>query len=231
MAKRLAIFDVDNTLNRRSLGTELLRQLAGEGIVSSDVFNDLASFRERYHSGSMTRSEYVEANLHLYADRYKGLHYGDVFDVAKHVAARATDDIYQYTSKLLETFQNEEYFLLAISHSPKFIVDEFCALLNFDKSYGVMFEIGPQSYFTGNITDLHIIMNKANVVKRVLELEKENVTLEGSVGVGDAATDISFLDLVDKAICFNGDQVLYKHAKRNGWNIVVEHKDVIYPIT
>lgn len=91
-----------------------------------------------------------------------------------------------------------------------------------------MYELGPEDRFTGKINDLHLIANKANIVKRALE--KEKLTLECSIGVGDTEGDISFLELVEQPICFNPNTRLYKHAKRMGWKIVVERKDVIYEL-
>jgi len=34
--------------------------------------------------------------------------------------------------------------------------------------------------------------------------------------------------MVDKPIAFNPNSKLYRYAKRAGWKIVVERKDVIY---
>ena len=59
---------------------------------------------------------------------------------------------------------------------------------------------------------------------------KENLTLENSYGVGDTDGDYSFLELVENPICFNPNEKLLRHAKRNKWRVVVERKDVIYEI-
>jgi phosphoserine phosphatase len=88
--------------------------------------------------------------------------------------------------------------------------------------------LGPQDAFTGVVIDEHVILNKANILKRAVE--KEGLTLKGSVGVGDTESDISFLELVEKPICFNPNKRLYTYAKRNDWKVVVERKDVIYEL-
>jgi len=88
--------------------------------------------------------------------------------------------------------------------------------------------LGPQDRFTGNVVDEHLIENKASILKRAVERSK--LTLDGSVGVGDTENDISFLELVENPVCFNPDQKLYRHAKRNKWKVVVERKDVIYDL-
>jgi phosphoserine phosphatase len=56
------------------------------------------------------------------------------------------------------------------------------------------------------------------------------LTREGSIAVGDTDGDIPLLESVERAICFNPNQTLYTQAKRRGWEIVVERKDVIYKL-
>ena len=94
--------------------------------------------------------------------------------------------------------------------------------------YGRIYEIGPQDRFTGEMIDVHLVENKANIVARVLE--KEEVMLEGSIGVGDTEGDIPLLESVALPICFNPNRSLYTHAQRRGWKVVVERKDVIYEL-
>jgi phosphoserine phosphatase len=38
------------------------------------------------------------------------------------------------------------------------------------------------------------------------------------------------LEAVENPIAFNPNQTLYNHAKKRGWEIVVERKDVIYEL-
>lgn len=71
-------------------------------------------------------------------------------------------------------------------------------------------------------------MNKALILQRAVK--KEGLTLKGSIGVGDTESDIPFLELVEEAICFNPNEKLYRAARRNGWKIIVERKDVIYEL-
>jgi phosphoserine phosphatase len=48
--------------------------------------------------------------------------------------------------------------------------------------------------------------------------------------VGDTDGDIPLLESVARPICFNPNQRLFTHAKRVGWDVVVERKDVIYKL-
>ena len=172
--------------------------------------------------------EYINAMVDAFYDNIKGVHYSDFAEISKKVVDSKGRHTYRNTRDLIKKLKKDGYFLLAVSHSPKTILSEFCPLLGFDKTYGMIYEIGPEDRLTGEVVDKHLILNKAYILKRAVE--KEGLTLEGSIGVGDTESDISFLELVEKPICFNPNSNLYRHAKLNNWDIVVERKDVIYEI-
>jgi len=82
--------------------------------------------------------------------------------------------------------------------------------------------------YTGKLKYSYSVFDKRFLVQHVLE--KYPVTLKGSVGVGDTEGDISMLEMVDRPIAFNPSAGLYKVAKKRGWEVRVERKDVIYRI-
>jgi HAD superfamily phosphoserine phosphatase-like hydrolase len=158
----------------------------------------------------------------------KGLPEKAFVDAAHIVVDRYRDRVYLYARELIAELKKKDYYLLAISNSPKGILDIFCDVLGFDKVYGRYYEVGQDKKYTGKIIDEHMIANKANLLKRAVK--NNNLTLKGSVGVGDTESDISFLRLVEHPICFNPNANLFKHAKRRHWKVVVERKDVIYKL-
>ena len=149
-------------------------------------------------------------------------------DASEIVFKKHKNETYVYTKKLVKDLKKKGYYLVAISQSPKTTLDAFGKSLGFNKIYGRFYEIGPNDRFTGEVGDLHLIENKANIIRRVVE--KENLTLKGSIAVGDTEGDISMLEMVDKPIAFNPNKKLYRYAKRVGWKVIVERKDVIYEI-
>ena len=48
--------------------------------------------------------------------------------------------------------------------------------------------------------------------------------------MGDTESDIAFLKMVENPSSFNPNLKLYQYAKRVGWKMVVERKDVVYSI-
>jgi HAD superfamily phosphoserine phosphatase-like hydrolase len=171
---------------------------------------------------------YINAVVESFITHLQGVHYGDFSDLGDTVIDRHGKQLYRYTRDLITTLKRDGYYLVAISQSPKTVLDKFCDTLGFDKVYGRMYELGPSDKFTGKVMDEHLISNKANIVRRVVE--KNGLTFAGSVGVGDTEGDISMLELVENPICFNPNKELYQYAKMNHWRVVVERKDVIYTI-
>src|SRR3989344_574792 len=226
--QKVAIFDVDGTIFRSSMVIELVEGLIEEGVFSRKIAKEYELEYQKWFEREGGYEAYIKAVVKAFMKNIKGVYYGDFSDVAKKVVKREQKRVYRYTRDLVEDLEKKDYFLLAISESPKTVLEGFCKGMGFDKVYGRMYEIGPQDSFTGAITDEHLIMNKANIVRRALE--KEHLTLKGSIGVGDTERDIPFLELVEKAICFNPNSNLYTHARRMGWDIVVERKDVIYQL-
>jgi HAD superfamily hydrolase (TIGR01490 family) len=226
--RRVAVFDVDGTIFRSSLLIEVVDRLIVVGAFSEKVRKEFEAQREKWLNREGDYEEYIQAVVKSFLKHLKGVQYNVLSDAAEIVVKEHSKRVYRYTRDLLKELKSKEYFLLAVSHSPKTVLDKFCPHLGFDKVYGTFYETGAEGAFTGGIVDEHIIFNKAAVLKRAVE--KEHLTLAHSVGVGDTESDIAFLELVAKPICFNPNQKLYRHARREGWNVVVERKDVIYQL-
>lgn len=226
--KKVAIFDVDGTVFRSSLLIELVEALITERVFPEKARDIYKKESNAWLDRKDTYEKYITAVVKTFAQNIKGVSYKEFMRVAEMVVSGRKDRVYRYTRDLIKDLKSKEYYLLAISQSPKGILDEFCRELGFDKVYGRFYELGPEGLFTGEIVDLHLIMNKANIVRRAVQ--KENLTLKGSICVGDTEGDIPMLEMVDQPICFNPNMQLYKVARRNGWKVVVERKDVIYNI-
>lgn len=228
MKQKVAFFDIDGTVFRSSLFIELVKAFIHEGIFPKEAEQLYVSSYNAWVNREGTYEAYIEDVVSAYMKHIRGVHYGDFADIGKRVVEEQSKRVYRYTRDLIADLKGKEYYIVAISQSPKTVLDEFCKSYGFDKVYGRMYEIGPQDRFTGNIIDREIIEHKAHIIDRLLE--KENITLEDSIGVGDTEGDISLLERVETPICFNPNRILYEHAKLKGWVVVVERKDVVYTI-
>lgn len=226
--KKVAIFDIDGTIFRSSLLIEITEELIERDLFPKKARDLYIKEYKAWHDRKGEYQEYIDGVVEAFMRNIKGVHYRDLVEVSETVVESQEHRVYQYARDLIDELKKKNYYLLAISQSPKITLDVFCKRHGFDKVYGRIYELGPEDCFTGNITDLHLIQNKANIVRRAVE--RQNLTLKDSIAVGDTEGDIPMLELAEQPIAFNPSAELYKHAKRVGWKVVVERKDVIYEL-
>jgi len=226
--KKVAIFDIDGTIFRSSLLIEVTEALIREGIFPKSIIGIYRRAKKNWLQRQGSYEDYIGAVVRAFDQNLKKIAYTDFKQISKEVIRAHKDKVYVYTRDLIKELKSKDYYILAISHSPKEILDAFCKNYGFDKVYGRIYQIDKRGIFTGKTLHLELINNKAEVLARAVE--KEGLTLQDSVGVGDTESDITFLTKVSNPICFNPNKKLYEHAKKHGWKIVVERKDVVYKI-
>jgi len=224
--KKVAIFDIDGTIFRSSLLVELTDAFIQEGIFSSKVGKSYVKSHKDWLDRKGSYEKYIIEVIEAFHKNIKGVKHAEFLKIAKKVVSFHKNRIYRYTRDLVRDLKKKGYYLLAISKSPREIVGEFGKQLGFDKVYGLVYEVDHKKRLTGELLFWELISNKAKILKRAIK--KENLTLKGSVGVGDTESDIAFLKMVENPICFNPNKKLFLFAKRAGWKIIVERKDVVY---
>ncbi len=226
--QKVAVFDIDGTIFRSSLLIEVVEVLIKEKIFPENTRNTYLKAYERWTDREGEYGDYIDAVVQAFMQNIKGLDVTVFSKITEKVIAENNNKVYTYTRDLIKELKKKNYFILAISHSPQILVENFCKKYGFDKTYGRIYEAGVDNKFTGVTLFEEFISDKSKVLLRAVE--KERLTLKGSVGVGDTESDIVLLKMVEKPICFNPNKKLYKEAKRNGWKVVVERKDMIYNI-
>jgi HAD superfamily hydrolase (TIGR01490 family) len=220
----LAVFDVDGTLFRRGLLPALTRRLVDEGIFPERVREELS---EDYYAWVDRRGSYEvydELVVQLFLRELKGVPVAELQRCAKVEVEAHGRRLHMYTRDLALRLDQAGYYLIAISGSPTEILEIFLKPLGFDRAWGTV--LGQEEgCYTGE--QLH---NPFRDKRSVLEgfLDEAGLGLDGSVGVGDTLSDVGFLELVRTPIVFNPNRGLFEVARRRGWPIVVERKDVIY---
>lgn len=226
--KKFACFDVDGTIFRSSLLIELVNVLIEQGTFPESAREVYAEQHREWLERKGDYDSYILAVVDAFMRHLKGVSMDTLDTASTAVIERQKDHVYRYTRDLTKSLKEQGYFLLAISHSPKIILDKFCGAYGFDKVYGKRYALGGDGMFTGETIDRDLIKDKAAIVARACETE--GLSRDGSVAVGDSETDIPMLSAVTHPICFNPNAKLLAHAKEHGWTVVVERKDVIYEV-
>jgi len=226
--KKVAFFDIDGTIFRSSLLIEVTEAMISEGVLPASLRKLYVNSFRKWLNREGSYDDYIHGVIKAFEENIKGVKEKDFMDVARKVVEFHHNRVYRFTRDLVRDLKKKGYFLVAISNSPKEILDEFCKLMGFDKVYGRIYEVDGDFRCTGKTLYLDLIRDKAKIVQRVLD--RNPLTMRGSIGVGDTESDIPFLKMVERPICFNPNSKLYKYALRAGWTIVIERKDVIHKV-
>jgi len=224
--KKIAIFDIDGTIFRSSLIIELTETLVKYGIFPPIAEKEIERNFVLWKNRKGSYENYINKVVEVYSRRIKRCAKKDIMEATRLVIKEQKNAVYVYTRELVKKLRRENFIVLAISGSPEEIVGIFCRGWKFDKYFGTIFET-KNGYYTGEVTALPVRNKKETLLKYARD---NKISLRGSIGVGDTESDVSFLEEVARPICFNPNLNLYRIAKKRGWPVVVERKNVIYKI-
>jgi len=224
---KIAVFDIDGTIFRETLIIELMKSLIYWKVFPRKAKKEIEGEYFAWVDHKGTYQTYIDEVLRVYKKYIKGCRKKDVVQILKKdVIPYFKDRIYIYTTNLVKKLR-KTHILVSISGSPQEAVTEYNRYLKFDQAFGTVFEISSRGKYTGKI-----ILDAAKEKDRILKdfIKQNNLSLEGSWGIGDSHVDIGFLEMVEHPIVFNPSVDLYRVAKRKKWKIMVEKKDTIYRI-
>lgn len=224
---KLAVFDIDGTIFRKNLAFELINELAWMKVFNPGVRKQLVEHYSNWLDHEGVYEDYRKALVRLYEENIKGCTKAEVVKASQLVVPFFKNRTYIFANQLIAQLRRDNYVIIAISGSPHEIVQEYNKHLKFDAVFGTIYELDKQDCYTGG-TIFEPPKDKGQVVRQYIA--ENNLTLEGSIGVGDTESDAKVLELVENPIAFNPNANLKKIAEENNWRIVVEKKDVIYEI-
>lgn len=225
--KKFAVFDIDGTLIRWQLYHAVVDRLAATGALGKDAQQQLHDARmvwkRREHPDAF--KTYEKALIRVYESSLPHIKPA-LFDQLVHdVIDEYKDQVYTYTRDLIKELKRQGCVLLAISGSHQELVNEVASYYGFDDCIGTDYH-RDESGFSGK--KFIASSDKKKVLYSLVD--KHNLSFEGSIAVGDSGSDVAMLELVEEPIAFNPDQVLLQAAQKNGWQIVIERKNVVYAL-
>lgn len=229
MKRKFAVFDIDGTISRDSLFLQIVEELIANGHIPSSTKKELENKLKAYkvRASKHAFKDYIKQSVDTLFSHITSLKISEYRAAADTVVNRSYSHVYVYTRDLALELKKQGYFLIALSGSEMYAVEQFMSkLFDFDIVIGEEYEV-LDGYFTGKASQ---VFHKKELYLEKL-ISKHDLTLEGSIAVGDSAGDTSMLAYVENPIAFNPEDTLYETAKEKGWKIVVERKNVIYKLT
>lgn len=223
--KKFAVFDIDGTLIRWQLYHAIVDQLASHGHLGKNAKQTLHDARMTWKNRESPKafSQYEKILISVYEDSIHNINLVDFDQLVNNTIEEYKNQTHTYTRDLLKSLKSKKYFLIAISGSHHELVEKLANYYGFDAWQGTEYERIGQN-FSGN--KFVPSLDKAKALRKIIE--KNQLSMPGSYAIGDSQSDASMLKVVDNPIAFNPNQELYKIAKNNNWQIVVERKNVVY---
>jgi len=226
--KKFAVFDIDGTLIRWQLYHAAVDRMAKRGLLGPGVHEAIhearMTWKRREHIESFR--SYEQAVIKAYDGALPKLTVKDFDEIVGEIVSEYKDQVYRYTRQLVRELKKKGYLLLAISGSHQELVEPVCRQYGFDDCIGT--EYGrTKGLFSGQRN--FAAGDKANTLRKLVA--KHKLSLDGSYAVGDSQSDAGMLEMVERPIAFNPDRELLATAKKRGWQIVVERKNVVYKLS
>lgn len=235
MENRAAFFDLDGTLYREGLISEIFKKLVKYEIIKSEKwYNEVKPEYNKWDKRQGNYDNYLLKMADIYIEAIKGLHRSQVEFIAKKVVEQKGDRVYIYTRDRIKWHKEQGHIIITISGSPQELVREMATKYGFDDYSGAKYLTDKNQVYTGAVTPMWDSVSKK---KSILDFQKKySINLEKSYAYGDTGGDYSMFELVKNPVCVNPTRELLNKILKNTelqkrTKIVVERKDVIYTLS
>ena len=231
---KAAFFDIDGTLYREGLITEVFKKLVKYEIIPPERwYKEVKPEYEKWDKRQGNYDNYLLKMADIYIEAIKGLHRYQVEFIAKNVITQKGDRVYTYTRDRIKWHKENGYKIITVSGSPVELVREMSLKYGFDDYKGAVYTLKNDIY-TGEVIPMWDSESKKDAIYELTQ--KYDIDLKESYAYGDTAGDFSMFKMVENPICVNPTKEILKKVMedkeiRNKIKIIVERKDVIYNLT
>lgn len=228
-----AFFDIDGTLYREGLITEVFKKLIKYEIVDPIKWHlDVKPKYLKWDKRLGDYDDYLLGMVEIYKEALKGIDKSEVEFIAKQVISQKGDRVYTFTRDALEYHKKEGHKVVVISGSPIEIVSEMARKYDIQDFRGSIYVLNSENRYTGEIIPMWDRASKEKAMKEVSA--KYNIDLNRSYAYGDTSGDFCMFKLVGYPVCVNPTKELLKEILedeiKEKIKIIVERKDVVYTL-
>ena len=233
MGKNIAaFFDIDGTIYREGLITEVFKKMVTHEIIGREKWTDEveAAFKA-WDRRVGDYDTYLTRMVEIYMESTKGMSKEHIEHIARKVIEQKGDRVYQFTRSEIERHLAEGHKVIAISGSPDALVKLMAEKYGFTDWRGTVYVTDDHGRYTGEIIPMWDSDSKQKAIFEFQELY--DLDLAECYSYGDTNGDFTMLSLVGHPHAINptkelitnlkGDPELKKRVK-----VIVERKDVIY---
>lgn len=234
MKKQAAFFDVDGTISREGLISEMFRKMIKYELIDINKWHrEVEPAFTKWNKRVGDYDLYLQKMVDIYTDTVQNTDPFHIRYIARKVIEQSGERVYTFTRDQIKWHKDQGHLAIAISGSPIELVQEMALKYDMDDYKGTIYEIGEDGAYNGVI---HPMWDSRSKHAAVMEMvEKHDLDLDESYAYGDTAGDFSMLQLVGHPYAINPTRELITKIRqdeqlRNKISIIVERKDVTYKL-
>lgn len=232
MSRSAAFFDIDGTISREGMISEMFKKMIKyELIDNSKWYKEVEPAFTRWDKRVGDYDDYLQKMVDIYTETIGNTDPFHIAYIARKVIEQKGDRVYTYSRERIKWHKEQGHLVIAISGSPVELVREMSAKYGMDDYRGTIYRIGSDGSYDGGIVPMWDAESKRAAVLQLAE--EYGVDLAASYAYGDTNGDFSMLRLVGSPIAVNPTRelltrIMEDEALRGKIGVIVERKDVTY---
>jgi HAD superfamily hydrolase (TIGR01490 family) len=229
-----AFFDIDGTIYREGLITEVFKKIIKYELVSENKwYNDVRPSYLKWDKRQGDYDTYLLKMVDVYTEAIKGIDKYHIDYIAQKVIEQKGDRVYTFSRERIKWHKEQGHIVIAISGSPIELVREMSKKYNMDDYKGTIYKLDDNNKYSGEVIPM---WDHESKLKSIKEFEnKYNIDLSKSYAYGDTSGDITMFKSVGIPYAINPtkellDKVMEDKEIREKIKVIVERKDVTYSL-
>ena len=232
MKKIAAFFDIDGTIYREGLITEVFKKMVTHEIITNDRWVD--EVRPAFMAWDRREGDYddyLQKMVGIFRETLKGISSEHIDFIARKVIEQKGNRVYRFSREEIEKHQAAGHIVIAISGSPDALVKEMAAKYHFDDWRASVYETDEFGLYTGKIVPMWDAKSKEKAMKELAEIY--DLDLDHCYSYGDTNGDLTMFKNTGHPTAINPTRELLRNITADPdlierIRIIVERKDVIY---
>ena len=232
MSNVAAFFDLDGTLYREGLITEIFKKMVKYEIIDTERwYNDVRPDYLKWDKRQGDYDDYLLKMTDIYIESIKGLEKSQMEYIAKKIVEQKGDRVYTFTRDRIKWHKDNNHTLIIISGSPSEMVAEMAKKYGFTAYVGANYIVNEDNIYTGEVIPMWDSKSKEKSIQKFVD--KYDIDLSKSYAYGDTSGDYTMFKSVKYPYCMNATKELLQKVISDRElikkvNVIVERKDVIY---
>ena len=175
-----AFFDLDGTLYREGLITEVFKKMVKYEIIGEERwYNDVRPDYMKWDKRQGDYDDYLLKMIDIYMEAIKGLEKYRIEYIAKKIVDQKGDRVYTFTRDRIKWHRDNGHTLIIISGSPSELVREMANKYGFTDYIGAKYIIDEKNAYTGEVVPMWDSNSKEKAIENFVK--KYDIDLELSL--------------------------------------------------